>query len=397
MRRVELRTVHRVLVAAGLVAVTAAGSATPAGAAQPREPRLTPVIERVLSTPRWYTGSDRKVHLTYELELTNTIGIPVDVRSVRVLNGQRRTVATLTGQRLTAATSPIGTSETPTQTLPPSSVGIVWMDLSFARKTQVPDRVLHRLTVDIGPDHPELGRFLTDTSAPKRVARRGPTILSPPLRGGRWVAIVGPHRRAINPVNGQVRLGQRFAVDFSALLDRDGRTHVGDPNRNTSYFNFRQPVLAVGNGVVVAAVDGLPDQIPNEKVAVPVSQTDGNHVIIRLRNGTYAMYAHLEPGSVRVRRGQHVHPGQVLGRLGNSGNSGGPHLHFQLADHPSFLDADGLPFVINRFRYDGRVPTLDSFISADADPAAPPVPYRRAPGTMRRDQGFTSLEVVTFP
>lgn len=390
---------RRIALAAALLAVafTASASAAHAGPPPGREkPELTPVLQQVTSTPRWYRGDDGRVHLAYEVQLTNTLAIPIDIRSVRVLDGERRPVATFSGEQLEAAMSLIGTPESPTTTLPPSSVGITWIDLDFADASEIPKRIEHRLTVDIGPGHPELGRMLTSTGAPARVARRAPLVLSPPLRGGRWVGVVGPHRRAIYPVNGHVRLGQRFAVDFSARLDGRGRTHAGDPDRNASYFNYGQPVLAVNDGVVVAAVDRLPNQIPNHKVAVPVAEADGNHVILRLEDGSFAAYGHLAPGSVRVRPGQRVRGGQVLGKLGNSGNSGGPHLHFQVMDRPSFVDAEGLPFVLDRFRFEGRVPSLEAFIEADADPAAPPVPYRPARDTDRRKQGFTSLEVVSF-
>ena len=92
-----------------------------------------------------------------------------------------------------------------------------------------------------------------------------------------------------------------------------------------------------------------------------------------------------------------MHTGQVLGLLGNSGNTTGPHLHFQLMDRPSFLDADGLPFVFERFHMAGRIPSLEALIRADADPAAPPVPYRRIKAGARRLQGLVGLEVISFP
>ncbi len=357
---------------------------------------LTPVTESVLSTPRWYKGTDGRFHLAYELELTNARPLPIEVHSVVVLGPGGRRVAKLSGERLKAATSLLATPETPTTTLPPSSVGIVWFDLALPSRRAIPRRLVHRLTVDVGPEAAEFGRFITDTGAPIRVARRPPTVLSPPLRGGRWVAAVGHHRRVILPVNGHLRLGQRFAVDFSARLDRRGRTHAGSPDRNAGYFDFGAPVLAVGAGTVVAAADRLPDQIPNHNKPVRLSAADGNYVIIRLGNGVYAAYGHLRRGSVRVHRGQVVHPGQVIGRLGNSGNSSGPHLHFQLMGRPSFLNADGLPFALGRFQLDGRIPSLKAFIEADADPAAPPVPYDRAKVRRRRGQGLTGLEVLTF-
>ena len=86
-----------------------------------------------------------------------------------------------------------------------------------------------------------------------------------------------------------------------------------------------------------------------------IAQIAGNRVIMDLGAGTYVMYAHLVPGSVPVHVGDYVRQGQKIGLLGNSGNSDAPHLHFQLMDRPSSLDATSLPFVIDHMRLEGRV------------------------------------------
>jgi murein DD-endopeptidase MepM/ murein hydrolase activator NlpD len=75
----------------------------------------------------------------------------------------------------------------------------------------------------------------------------------------------------------------------------------------------------------------------------------GNYVIIDLGGGRYAFYAHIVPGSIKVRKGDRVRPGQELGLLGNSGNSDAPHLHFHLGDAPSPLGTEGLPFLIDSY------------------------------------------------
>lgn len=346
--------------------------------------------------PRWYKAADGRVHLEYELQLTNAAGLSAEVSSVQVLAADGRSIATLSGQRLKAAMSLLPSPNEPTTTLPPASVGVVWFDLSLPTRKAVPRQIKHRLTIDISSALPGAGPRITDTGARATVAH-GPVVLAPPLRGGPWVPVMGVHRRSLFPVNGRLRDGQRFAVDFSARLDSQDRTHSGDVHLNSSYFNFGQPLLAVGAGEVVSVLDRFPDQPPLEPLPTTLAEADGNHVIIRLRKGVFAAYAHVKPGSVRVREGQRVHPGQVIGLLGNSGNSSGPHLHFQLMDRPSFLDADGLPFVLERFRLDGRVPSLDALIGPDADPAAPPVPIHRFDGGARRLQGLTGLEVISFP
>jgi len=351
------------------------------------------VIESVLSPPRWFEGDDGRVHLAYELLLTNVSSVSVQVASLEVLGGGGARIARLSGQRLTAAMGWPGASG-PTTELGPFSVGVAWLDLTFANAHALPRRVQHRLTVNLPPG---LGvpSVITDTGASVAIARHTATVIAPPLRGGRWALVSSVHRRSLLPVNGSLHNAQRFAVDFSARLDTSGRTHVGSADRNASYFNYGQPVVAVGAGTVVAAVDRYPDQIPNHNVPVSAEAADGNHVIIKLAPGVFAGYAHLKPGSVRVHLGERVHSGQVLALLGNSGNTTGPHLHFQLMTRPSLLDADGLPFVVDRFRLDGRVPSLQALI--DADLAGTPVPIDRSVAGTHRHQGFTDLDVATFP
>jgi hypothetical protein len=357
---------------------------------------LTPVIQSVPSPPRWYPGDDGRIHLQYELLLTNAVPLAVDVTELEV-EGDGRRIEVLTGDGLRAAMSPLGQETGSSTKMPASTVAVVWLDLTFDSRRQVPAQVRHRLTVDVGPGLPA-GPIITDVGAVTAVSHEGAVVIAPPLRGGRWVAVggaAGPHRRALQAVNGGLRLGQRFAVDFAALLDDQGRTHVGDPSENASYHNDGQPVLSVGSGTVVEAVDGRPDQIPNQNAPVPLAEAGGNEVILELDSGLYVGYGHLKAGSLRVQPGQRVRSGEVLGLLGNSGNSTGPHLHFQLMTDPSFLDADGLPFTIDDFRLDGTVPSLEAFLEADT--AGTPVPIDSAHAGPRRQQGVTGLDVITFP
>ena len=137
---------------------------------------------------------------------------------------------------------------------------------------------------------------------------------------------------------------QRFAIDWM-MLDRRHRAWVGNPARLSSYLSYGQPLIAVATGKVVIASDGAPNQPPPDNPTPPsAAELPGNRVILRVGPGIYVTYAHMVPGSVRVHVGERVHRGQVLGRLGNSGNSATPHLHLQVQVTRSFL-SDGLPFV----------------------------------------------------
>src|SRR5262249_44580608 len=109
--------------------------------------------------------------------------------------------------------------------------------------------------------------------------------------------------------------------------------------------------------VVVAIKDGIPQNIPgatSRAVPITLETVAGNHVILDLGQGRYAFYAHLQPGSLRVKVGDQVRRGQVLGLVGNSGNSTEPHLHFHISDANSPLGSEGLPYVFESFEQQGQ-------------------------------------------
>jgi peptidase M23-like protein len=360
--------------------------------------RYTPLVMSVFSPPRWFKGVDGRFHLVYELKLTNGFPVPVTVRSVSVIDATRRvTLQRLSGARLVTSMSLLSLPDRPTVTVPPSAVGVVWFEAVVRSRRNLPSSIVHKLTVALPPGLP-VPTTITHRGGYARIDLRPPVVLGPPLAGAGWIALGsccdGPHRRSIQPVNGTLYLGQRFAIDWNGM-DAQHRFAVGNPDVNTSWVFYGKPVLAVANAKVVAAVDRFPDQIPNHQKPVTLKQADGNYVILALGHGRFAFYAHLKPRSVRVRRGERVRRGQVIARLGNSGSSSGPHLHFQVMDRPSALASDGLPFVFNHFRFDGRIPPLDASLLANINDGRP-VPIDRARAGHRLDEFPLGRDVLTF-
>ncbi|TYP74071.1 M23 family metallopeptidase [Paenibacillus methanolicus] len=150
------------------------------------------------------------------------------------------------------------------------------------------------------------------------------TKFQPPFEGD-WLVFWGGHNTFLNYHYEHEQV--RYAYDL--IVERDGFSYQGDPTKNESYFAFGQNVLAPADGVVVAVVDGIPD---NEPVGqMNEAQPAGNMIIIRHENGEFSMIAHFKNGSIVVQEGDRLRAGQVIGQCGNSGNSSEAHIHFQVS------------------------------------------------------------------
>lgn len=203
-----------------------------------------------------------------------------------------------------------------------------------------------------------------------------------------------PHRMALNPINGKVWAAERFAIDY-VQLGADGRLFTGDRAKVASYPYFGSEIHAVADGPVVAVLDGLNEQVPGVTPSgLTLQQYGGNHIVQDIGDGNYAFYAHLQPNSLKVKPGDKLSAGQVIGALGNSGNSDAPHLHFHVMDGPDPLASNGLPFTFKSFRLDSRLTSL-----AAADALFDGKPAARQPGFAERDQTDVSplvLDVMTY-
>ena len=362
------------------------------GAAQ-----FTPALMSVPSPPRWFTGTDGKLHLVYELQLINAFPVAVTVTGAAVRDAATGTVLqTLSGAELAASMSLLTSGTQPTVELAPSTAGVIWFDVPLDGAGPVPARIDHELTVSVPPGLP-VPASITSTGASVDVDTSPPTVIGPPLTGAGWFAVGsccdGPHRRTAQPIDNGLWVAQRFAIDFNKI-DGRGFLAVGDRSRNESWPTYDQPVLAVADATVTVAQDRLPDQIPEAATPVTIEDADGNFVVLQVADGVHAFYAHLKPGSVDVQVGDRVTKGQLIGRTGNSGSSTGPHLHFQLMDRPSALVADGLPFEIDSFTVTGRGPALDELMTTD--PSTTPVVVDPVNAGPRTDELPLSRDVVEF-
>ncbi len=393
------------IVAAGISSPSAgaAGTATEIG------PELTGFAASVLTRPSAVRGTDGRLHIAYELALTGATPFTVDVEQVEVRDAKtHRVLLSLTGAGLSSRMNPVGgpprgVTPPPTTRIGPSGSAVIWLDVPVRRRAGLPDVLEHRIVSSTHPLPGEESFPFTSLVGRVPLAARPPMRLGPPVRSGIWGAGEGccdndtHHRRGLLVVDGNQVVPQRFAIDWMRL-DRQHRAWVGDPSRLSSYRSYGQPLIAAAAGKVVEARDVFPNQTPPDN-PTPPSFVDlpGNHVTLRVGPGIYLLYAHMKPGSVRVRVGERVRRGQMLGKLGNSGNSATPHLHLQVQTTPSFA-GDGLPFVFSRFRFLGRItsPDLSDEILGLRPNGELPFAPASSPGT-RRHQMPLDRSVVWFP
>jgi len=227
-----------------------------------------------------------------------------------------------------------------------------------------------------------------------------PVVVEFPLRGEGWIAVTSPADRV--PSHGTDLLGQRYAYDF-LMTDarRGGHYHraswlrtllIGVPTREC--YAWGAPVHAPFAGVVVRAVDGHPERgrVHPAREAVLLIKNAltfsaarlpgilGNHVIIS-GDDAFAGLVHLAPGSVSVAEGDAVQAGEIVGRVGHTGNSTSPHLHVQLMTSADPMTATGVPCAFRAYEVqrggawsataDGIPSRADRIRHLDRDPSEP--------------------------
>ena len=354
---------------------------------------VSPIVWSVVSVPIYpVKGTDGRVHLVYEINVRNDSRYLLDlatIDTVDAVTGQptgRNQAISADGQDVTgklrpfALANPTQTSADFSQQLGPGQGGVVYVDLTYDAVSEVPQCLKHRVTVSIQKTGGKPQTYTTEDEC-TQVSREKALEIQAPLEGDGWLNVNGsgpnlsPHRYSTQATNGMLRSPEHFAIDF-IKLNYEGKFYSGDQTDNASYFGYGLNVRSATRGRVVDMQNGMPDQIPEQLVPPPeISQFAGNYVIVEISPRHYALYAHLAPGSVRVKQGDPVRIGQILGKLGNSGNSDGPHLHFQIMDSASPFNTHGLPFVFKRIDYQGHLkgapaPAIDSLLQgmgADID------------------------------
>jgi hypothetical protein len=134
---------------------------------------------------------------------------------------------------------------------------------------------------------------------------------------------------------------QRYAYDLG--VHELGSTHVADARALWDYFVYARPVLSPVGGVVVSIHDEEADRAPAAFEWRPWRSAAGNHVVIEVAHEQFLFLSRLQSGSIQVAVNDRVAPGTVIGRAGNSGRAGAPHLRMHMQDTPVFGGGEGIP------------------------------------------------------
>jgi Peptidase family M23 len=341
-----------------LLAIAAAAFAHPAAAGDPRPPQLRATF-LASPAPIVQYGSTK---LVYEMVVTNFSKRSYVFDKIEAKAGAAQfsfSDTALAG--MTAHLGPWDPVAGPTsRTIAAGRSVVVYFLLDLGANKAPPEieHTLHVIADDGGAHDIALN--------PLPVLDEKPIVVVPPLRGV-WMAgdsvNNGPdaaHRRAILITDGVAWLAQRYAIDWVQIQKVDGAytTWKGPEDKNESYFCYDQPIYSVAAGKVVGAADGLPENVPHSgKYAVELTfdNAAGNHVVVEIAPHRYVLHAHMKPGTVRVKAGDTVRVGDILGHVGNTGSSTEPHLHMHIVDRPSFLAANGLPYAFTAFDASGPV------------------------------------------
>jgi hypothetical protein len=376
MKRFRQFVIASVVAVVGLGGVVA-GTASPAGASP--APRVGAVAVTASGPAMRVFGSDGKEHLEYDLIFTSVFSSPVTVTSIKVMSGAGRRLLYLQGDALVSATHPLlGGLDAPTSTIPVSGALATEIDVAVSPKA-VPSRLTHRITYEVPPDAPRTAILGSrEISGPKvPLDPREPIVIASPLRGAGWANLNGcctesAHRYLRLAVNGRIVKPEMFAIDWIRVQDQ--RIAEGDGNDNREFYGEGAPVHAVADGTIVAVHDGLEETAPfGQPELHETADYGGNSVTQRIAPGVYAYYAHFQPGSIAVEVGDRVRTGTVLGRLGSSGNSTAPHLHFQLQDGLGVVASNSLPFEIDRFTLSGSIVDAGTFPELEVQRANEPL------------------------
>ncbi len=301
--------------------------------------------------------------IAHELHLTNFAGGEILIDRFVILDAADGSeIASIENEALDKISEQAGgAGEKGPRRVAPGRRAIVYLNIELGGRP-APAALIHRIDYHGTAAGALPGQLTLPAVA---VDRRPLPRLGPPLRGGPWAAIYDPrlergHRRVVYAVAGTGHIPGRFAVDWFKV-DSQGRRAKGDGARMDQHYGHGAEVLAVADGIVAAARNDMVEaETLKDNPRPALGDATGNYIAIDIGGGRYAFYEHLRQ-DLKVRVGDKVRRGQLIGHLGLTGSGQSPHLHFHVADRNSPLDAEGMPFVISAMKVLGAYKSIQTF------------------------------------
>lgn len=357
---------RRPLLTLALLGTAACGGPVPAAHADSLQ---ADAVRVAVSGPVYIERSESAQHLNFDFLVENASGRELFLTSVELfvfdsagkllrrdfVDGRSRMSLEL-GERRALPTKVSTLVYNPFHQFPASlPLARLRYELAFESKN---GKVKHAAAVDVAP-----------------VAYAPKTAMVLPLRGRVLVReghdYHSHHRRTDYTEERFRKIGwtsnfQRYAYDFVVVdergslyrggrSDREGGQGLAKTDANAEHLSFGQPVHATGAGRVVDVHDGDPDDssVNFAELAKRPTALGGNIVVIDHLNGEFSWFGHLKQGSIRVKVGQMVAQGEMIAEVGTSGDSMGPHLHYELRNGPGITGVEGLPSYFGGFRRTG--------------------------------------------
>jgi len=339
-----------------------------------------PVRIEIPVKPIAVEGSDGYLYMNYYIVITNLAVLPLTINRMDIKDHTGRLLLVFEKKDLEdynkfrSILGVISPTQVPRRINPATSmVALVWLRIN--NHEPLPDSLFHdfafepdsSLELKRNVDRDNKGREMVLADFPLVVQQEKPVVIGLPFKDGIWKCGSGPgeynspHQTFTNRA-GNLLSPQRYAFDFSKVDSAGNVLPSPFPNEITSsmFYGYGHEVLAVADGKIVFMQDSIPENIPQAKGEIKHATElnrktyPGNWICLEIKKDVYAFYAHLQPGRIKVKVGDHVKKGQVIAYLGNSGNAAGPHLHFQVSDRFDMDGGDlngneGLPFVFDEF------------------------------------------------
>ncbi len=211
------------------------------------------------------------------------------------------------------------------------------------------ERAVFALNISIDKNSKINGLFVKpfkESSLPQ--LERNITNLKLPFNG-EWFVVWGGDTKELNyHVESDA---QKNAFDF-IIKDQNGKSYKTDGKTNDDYYAFGKELIAPCDGEVVLVVDGIKDNKPGELNPIYIP---GNTVIIKTENNEYLFFAHFKQNSIKVKQGQKIKQGELLGLCGNSGNSSEPHSHFHIQNVENMNNATGVKSYFEEIYVNGEL------------------------------------------